>query len=186
MTGFETGVQAAAVVAAGEWPASLTEPELDEAYQPLIYLMSADEQGVYSSLSLEGKRKWLRQFWARRDPTAGTRRNEERERFYGAIEEANRRYREGGASAIPGWRTDRGRIFIKYGAPDEILERRVQTGASPYEIWKYTRHRSLKYVFMDLTRFGNYTLIFTNDVRERSRPDWQEMLGPDGLADLEL
>ena len=186
MTGFETVVQAAAVAAAGEWPASLTEPELDEAYQPLIYLMSAEEQGVYSSLSLEGKRKWLRQFWARRDPTAGTRRNEERERFYAAIEEANRRYREGGASAIPGWRTDRGRVFIKYGAPDEVLERRVQTGASPYEIWKYTRNRSLKYVFMDLTRFGNYTLIFTNDVRERSRPDWQEMLGPDGLADLEL
>jgi len=186
MTGFETLAQAAAVVAAGEWPASLTEPELDEAYQPLIHLMSAEEQGVYSSLSVEGKRKWLRQFWARRDPTPGTGRNEERERFTAAIEEANRRYREGGASAIPGWRTDRGRIFIKYGAPDEVLERRVQTGASPYEIWKYTRTRSLKYVFMDLTRFGNYTLIFTNDVRERSRPDWQELLGPDGLQDLEL
>ncbi len=185
MTGFETVAQAAAVVSAGEWPASLTEPELDEAYQPLIYLMSADEQGVYSSLSLEGKRKWLRQFWARRDLTAGTRRNEERDRFYAAIEEANRRYREGGASAIPGWRTDRGRIFIKYGAPDEVMERKVQSGASPYEICKYTRNRSLKYVFMDLTRFGNYSLIFTNDVRERSRPNWQEMLGEEGLRDLE-
>jgi hypothetical protein len=52
MTGFETVAQAAAVAAAGEWPASLAEPELDEAYQPLIYLMSAEEQGVYSSLSV--------------------------------------------------------------------------------------------------------------------------------------
>jgi GWxTD domain-containing protein len=185
MTGFETVVQAAAVVAAAEWPASLAEPELDEAYQPLIYLMSAAEQGVYSSLSVEGKRKWLRQFWARRDPTPRTGRNEERDRFYSAIEETNHRFREGGASAIPGWRTDRGRIFIKYGAPDEVVERKVQTGSSPYEIWKYMRNRNLRYVFIDLTRFGNYTLIYTNDIRERSRPDWRELLGDDGLRELE-
>lgn len=185
MTGFETVAQAAAVMEAAAWPASLSEAELDEAYGPLSYLMTSSEQGVYSSLSVEGKRAWLRQFWARRDPSSGTTRNEDRERFYAAITEANRRYREGGASAIPGWNTDRGRIFIKYGTPDEIYQRKVQQGRQPYEIWKYTRTRSLRYVFMDLTQFGNYTLIYTNDVREKSRPDWQELLGPDGLRDVE-
>ena len=78
-----------------------------------------------------------------------------------------------------------GRIFIKYGVPDEVLERHVQAGVSPYEIWKYARNRSLKYVFMDLTRFGNYKLIYTDDRREPSRPDWQDLLGPDGLKDLQ-
>lgn len=185
MTGFESVAQAAAIMEAAAWPAALSETELDEAYAPLMYLMTASEQGVYSSLSVEGKRAWLRQFWARRDPSPGTTRNEERERFYAAITEANRRYREGGASAIPGWNTDRGRIFIKYGAPDEVYARRVQQGRQPYEVWKYTRNRALRYVFMDLTQFGNYTLIFTNDVREKSRPDWQELLGPDGLRDVE-
>ena len=185
MTGFETVSQAAALAESAEWPANLSEPQLDSAYEPLIYLMTAPEQGVYSSLSVEGKRTWLRQFWARRDPTPGSARNEERERYYNAIAEANRRYPEGGASAIPGWRTDRGRIFIKYGSPDEVLERRVQQGLSPYEIWKYSRSRSLKYVFMDLTRFGNYKLIYTDDRREQSRPDWPDLLGPDGVKDLE-
>lgn len=185
MTGFESVAQAEAVMAAAAWPATLSEAELDEAYGPLVYVMTASEQGMFSSLSVEGKRTWLRQFWARRDPSPGTPRNEERERFYAAITEANRRYREGGASAIPGWNTDRGRIFIKYGAPDEVFQRKVQQGRQPYEIWKYTRSRSLQYVFMDLTQFGNYTLIFTNDVRERSRPDWQNLLGEDGLRDLE-
>jgi len=186
MTGFETIAEAAAIVnASGAWPEELSEAQLDSAYEPLVYLMTAEEQGLYSGLSVDGKRKWLQQFWARRDPTPGTTRNEDRERFYAAIVESDRRYREGGASAIPGWRTDRGRIFIKYGAPDEILERKVATGAMPYEIWKYTRQRSLKYVFMDLTRFGNYQLIYTDDRRERSRPDWQELLGADGLKDLQ-
>ena len=185
MTGFETVAAAEAVAATSEWPGGLSEAQLDSAYEPLIYLMSAEEQGIYSTLNVEGKRKWLKSFWARRDPTPGTERNENREKYYAAITEADRRYREGGASAIPGWRTDRGRIFVKYGPPDEVLERKVQTGISPYEIWKYTRQKNLKYVFMDLTRFGNYKLIYTDDRREPSRPDWQDLLGTDGVKDLE-
>src|SRR5207302_6089931 len=122
---------------------------------PLVYLMTTNEQGVFSALSVEGKRTWLRQFWARRDPTPGTARNEQQEDFYRRIAEANRRYREGGSSAVPGWRTDRGRIFIKYGPADEMLERRQAGSTQPYEVWKYTRGRPLKYVFMDVTRFGN-------------------------------
>jgi GWxTD domain-containing protein len=177
MTGFPT--------AAEDWPTHLAESQLDEAYQPLIYLMSSDEQGIYSSMSVEGERKWLRQFWARRDPTPGTARNEERERFYAAVAEADRRFGEGGAAAIPGWRTDRGRIFIKDGAPTETIARNAPSDtALPYEIWSYSRG-SLKYVFVDLTRFGNYSLIYTNDERERSWPNWQDLLGPEGIKNLE-
>lgn len=185
MTGFEAAASAEAVVAMNAWPGALSEAQLDSAYEPLIYLMSSDEQGVYSSLTVDGKRKWLRQFWARRDPTPGTERNEDRDRFYAAITEADRRFREGGASAIPGWRTDRGRIFVKYGPPDEVVERKVLAGVSPYEIWKYTRQRNLRYVFMDLTRFGNYKLIYTDDRREPSRPDWMDLMGTEGMKDFQ-
>ncbi|HET9710140.1 MAG TPA: GWxTD domain-containing protein [Gemmatimonadales bacterium] len=185
MTGFESVAEAAAVVDAGEWPGGLSEAQLDSAYEPLVYLMSAEEQGVYSGLTLEGKRKWMRQFWARRDPTPGTARNEDRDRFYAAIVEANRRFREGGASQVPGWRTDRGRIFVKYGTPDETLERRQAGSTNPYDCWKYTRTRAMKFVFYDLTGFGNYVLIYTNDQHESGRPNWQDLLGPEALLDVE-
>src|SRR2546425_12743048 len=66
--------------------------------------------------------------------------------------EANRRFREGGAAEIPGWRTDRGRIFIKYGPPQEMMQRPQAGNTLPYEVWKYTRNRALKYVFLDQTR----------------------------------
>jgi GWxTD domain-containing protein len=177
MTGFPT--------VAEDWPAHLAESQLDEAYQPLIYLMSSGEQGVYSSLSVEGERKWLRQFWARRDPTPETARNEERERFYAAVAEADRRFGEGGASAIPGWRTDRGRIFIRFGEPDVKLRRPQAGRTAPYEVWKYNRRRPRKFVFMDVTQFGNYSLIYTDDEHEPSRPDWQVLLGPEAVADVE-
>jgi GWxTD domain-containing protein len=185
VTGFQTLATAAAVTQPADLFDRMGEPQLDELYGPLIYLMSSGEQGVYSSLSVEGKRSWLRQFWVKRDPTPGTPANEARERFYSAIREANRRFGEGGASRVPGWRTDRGRIFVKYGAPDEVLERRSGGSTYPYEVWKYTRDRALKYVFMDLTRFGNYTLIYTNDRREPSRANWQDLLGPEALQDVE-
>jgi GWxTD domain-containing protein len=185
MTGFESVAEAAAVVDAGEWPSGLSEAQLDSAYEPLVYLMSAEEQGVYSGLSPDAKRKWMRQFWARRDPSPGTTRNEERDRFYAAIGEANRRFREGGASQVPGWRTDRGRVFVKYGVPDETLERRQAGSTNPYDVWKFTRTRALKFVFMDLTGFGNYVLIFTNDQHESGRPNWQDLLGPEALQDVQ-
>jgi hypothetical protein len=101
------------------------------------------------------------------------------------VAEANRRFREGGAAAIPGWRTDRGRVYLRNGAPDEVLSRPQAGSTSPYEVWKYTRGRARKYVFFDETRFGHYVLIWTGDRREPSRPNWRDLLGPEATTDVE-
>jgi GWxTD domain-containing protein len=183
MGGFESVAMTAPAATADKFEA-MTEAQLDTLYGPLIYLMTSDETGIFPSLTTEGKRSFLRRFWAKRDPTPGTARNEEQENFYSRIAEANRRYREGGAAEIPGWRTDRGRIFIKNGAPTEILKRPQAGNTLPYEAWKYSRDRALKYVFMDLTQFGNYALIWSDDRREPIRPNWQSLLGPEGVEDV--
>jgi GWxTD domain-containing protein len=185
MTGFEAEAAIAAAAPVRDVFGALAEAQLDTLYLPLVYLMTGEEQGIYPTLSLDGKRNWLRQFWQKRDPTPGTPGNEAQDDFYTRIAEANRRYREGGAAQIPGWRTDRGRIFIKYGPPDEKLERPQAGSTAPYEAWKYTRGRSLKYVFLDVTRFGNYVLIYTTDRRESSRPNWEALLGPEAVVDVQ-
>src|SRR2546425_11778743 len=105
--------------------AQLSEAQLDTLYGPLVYLMTSDEMGIYSTLTVLGKRVFLRLFWTTRDPTPGTAVNEFQVDFYSRIKEANRRFREGGAAEIPGWRTDRGRVFIKYGPPQEIDRKSV-------------------------------------------------------------
>src|SRR2546425_5899083 len=117
MAGFGTDAAIAAAAPAARPTdrfASLSEEQLDSLYAPLIYLMSEDEQGIYPSLTLEGKRSFLRKFWARRDPTPRTPRNEEEERFYGGVPEANRRVPEGGAAGITGGRPERRRDFLRY------------------------------------------------------------------------
>jgi GWxTD domain-containing protein len=185
MAGFETDAAIAEAAPPQDRFSAMTEAQLDTVYMPLVYLMSSQEQGAYTGLTLEGKRRWLRAFWDKRDPTPGTSRNEAQEDFYARIADANRRYREGGAAEIPGWRTDRGRIFTKYGAPDEVLSRPQAGRGRPYEVWKYSRGRALKFVFLDQTLFGNYALIWTNDRRELSRPNWRELLGPDAVTEVE-
>jgi len=184
MGGMET-VAMTAPVARPDIFAQLSEAQLDTLYGPLVYLMTSDEMGIYSTLTVQGKRDFLRRFWAKRDPTPATAVNELQVDFYSRIKEANRRFREGGAAEIPGWRTDRGRIFIKYGPPQEVMQRPQAGNTLPYEVWKYTRNRALKYVFLDQTQFGNYALIWTDDRREPSRPNWQSLLGPEAVQDVE-
>jgi GWxTD domain-containing protein len=132
---------------------------------------------------VDGKRAYLRRFWASRNLTAGATRNDAMERFYAYVRDANERFREGGVSRIPGWRTDRGRIFIKYGPPDEVLSRPQSGSTKPYEVWKYTRARGKKFIFMDLTQFGNFTLIWTDERREATLPNWQVLLGDEAVTD---
>lgn len=185
MGGLEAAVAAEAAVEAADKFAAMSEAQLDTVYAPLVYLMASDEHGTYTGLTVEGKRRWLRGFWRKRDLTPGTPQNEAQEDFYRRIAEANRRFREGGAAEIPGWRTDRGRIFIKYGPPQDVLQRPQAGNTAPYEVWKYTRGRLTKYVFLDQTQFGNYALIWTDDRREASRPNWQALLGPEAVQDVE-
>jgi GWxTD domain-containing protein len=189
MAGFETAqkVAQASPSAAPPGPADLfassDEAALDSLYLPLVYLMTAQEQGVFPGLTVDGKRAYLRRFWASRNPNPGAARNETMERFYEYVRAANGRYHEGGVSRIPGWRTDRGRIFIKYGPPDDVMTRQQAGSTKPYEVWKYSRGRGKRFIFMDLTQFGNYSLIWTDERREPSLPNWRLLLGDEGVTE---
>ncbi len=90
--------------------------------------------------------QFIEQFWLRRDPTPDTEENEFREEHYRRIQYANEHF----AAGIPGWRTDRGRIYIVWGAPDEIeshpsggqyqrdqSEGGGSTSTYPFERWRY-------------------------------------------------
>jgi GWxTD domain-containing protein len=161
----------------------LSEAALDAMYAPLVYLLDPAERGLYQGLTVDGKRTFLRRFWAKRDPTPGTPRNEFEEVFYQTVAEASSRFREGGSAAVPGWRSDRGRIYILYGPPDDVFERPQAGSGKPYEVWKYTKKKSRRFIFLDRTSMGNYELIWTDERREPSRPDWQALLGPEALVD---
>ncbi len=183
MAGFETDQAIAALVTSRTpdvW-ANYTEQQLDSLYRPLVYIMENDERGVYEDLSITGKQNYLRRFWARRDPTQGTPANEAQAAYYRRIADANRRFREGGAGQTDGWRTDRGRIFLRNGEPEETFEQPQPAGPYKYEVWKYSRGRGNKYVFIDESGFGNFVLVYTEDRLEAGRAEWETFFDEEDL-----
>jgi GWxTD domain-containing protein len=165
--------------------AAMSAQQLDSAKSPLIYVAESREMNAWSAdMSLEAKRRFLTNFWKKRDPTPGTTRNERREQFYQAIAYANRTFRESGRAATPGWRSDRGRIYAKHGATDDVYRRQQEGYAPPYEVWRYTRGKGYYYIFVDRTGFGAYQLIYSNDSKESGVANWTAILGRRAVGDV--
>jgi GWxTD domain-containing protein len=165
---------------------AMSQEELELAKEPLVIVAESGELSKWSNeLSLRGKRRFLVDFWKRRDPTADTPVNEARQGFYEGVAYADKTFGEKGRVSAPGWRTDRGRIYVKYGSPDEQLDR-VQAGRSvPYQVWRYRRGRDRYYVFADRSNgIGIYQLVHSNDVKEIGVPNWREIVTQEGVADI--
>jgi len=170
----------AAAPAADDPFADLPEARLDSLYAPLELILDArTEGGVYQNLSVEGKRRYLRVVWGRRNPTPGSATNQAMTDFYRQVAYANSAFHQGRVGTMPGWRTDRGRIYLRHGRPDEMLQRPVAS-PRPFEAWKYTRDRGYWYVFVDRNGMGDYELIATNDRREPGRQAWESIIGREG------
>jgi GWxTD domain-containing protein len=162
----------------------MSAEELDQARAPLDYIAETRDLAPWSkALSLEAKRRFLTQFWKQRDPTPGTVKNERRESFYAAIDYANKAFKEGGRNPVSGWHSDRGRVYAKNGAPDDILRRQQEGRAPPYEVWNYAKGKGYYYIFADRSGFGAFTLVYSNDLKETSYPGWAELLGSPAVSD---
>jgi GWxTD domain-containing protein len=101
----------------------------------------------------ERERLW-RQFWARRDPTPDTPRNETLLEFVRRVRFANAQF----AGMGPGWRTDQGRIYIRYGSPDQIEDIPATQDNPPLQVWQYLSQNH-RFVFADRHGFGRYELV---------------------------
>ncbi len=132
---------------------------LDEAIDQLEYIADGDEiDKMREAKSQEEKLRLFNAFWARVDPTPDTPENELMIEYYSRIEFANQNF----SSYFPGWKSDMGRVYIKYGPPDFIERQPFSMDSQPYEIWEYYQH-NLRLIFVDTSGFGNYRLV---------RPEW--------------
>ena len=126
--------------------------ELSKTYkkwlnEDVVYIISDQERAAFKQLSNDEERdNFIEAFWQRRDPTPDTEENEFKEEHYRRIAYANEHF----AAGIPGWKTDRGRMYIMYGPADEIdshpsggsYERPMEEGGGetstfPFETWRY-------------------------------------------------
>ncbi|MFZ0275617.1 MAG: GWxTD domain-containing protein [Candidatus Sulfotelmatobacter sp.] len=126
--------------------------ELSKTYkkwlnEDVVWIITDEERAAFKQLSNDEERdNFIEAFWQRRDPTPDTEENEYKEEHYRRIAYANEHF----AAGIPGWKSDRGRMYIMYGPPDEIdshpsggtYERPLEEGGGetstfPFEDWRY-------------------------------------------------
>lgn len=132
------------------------DPESKIFYEYTRLIMSKQEKDIFLLLpDRESRKEFIQEFWDKRDPDPQTEENEFQEEFYQRIEYVNKRFREG----IPGWKTDRGRIYIYLGPPDKIDLRPYINDPNVKGLiwWGYYRYR-LGIEFIDRTGDGRYSL----------------------------
>lgn len=164
----------------------MTEEELDDAADVLQLIATSKQLAVYKKsgpdkLSINAKRAFLVQFWAERDLNKATPENETRMEFYDAIAYVNQTFGESGRGARPGWKTDRGRIWARNGAPSDNFKRQQEGRAPSYEVWRYTRGRLRYYVFADRSGIGQYSLMNSNDLKEPGAAGWVDLMTPEAV-----
>jgi len=138
--------------------------------EDVTYIITDEERQAFKRLNTDDEREqFIEQFWLRRDPTPDTEENEFKEEHYRRIAYANEHY----ASGIPGWKADRGRIYITFGPPDEIeshpsggtYDRPYEEGGGttstyPFEQWRYRYlegiGNNIVIEFVDTTMSGEY------------------------------
>lgn len=101
---------------------------------------------------------WL-EFWSNFDPTPNTKYNEKEAEYFERIAYAEKNFSDGDL----GWRSDRARIFVKNGPPDEIQRYPYEIDSYPYMIWYYYQG-NLRFVFVDRYGFGQYVLASPYDL----------------------
>jgi GWxTD domain-containing protein len=178
---------AAAMLLTG-WPTQAPPPNTNTfpykkwLNEDVTYIITDPERAAFQRLTTDAERDhFIQQFWERRDPTPGTEENEFKAEHYRRLAFANSHFTAG----LPGWKTDRGRMYIQYGAPDEIeshpagggyqrpaAEGGGETSTYPFEDWRY---RFIEGVgtnviieFVDKTGSGDYRM--TTDPHAKENP----------------
>lgn len=155
------------------------QKEMESPYKKWLeeevpYIISDEERAAFRNLSTDEEREqFIETFWERRNPNPGSPENEFKEEYYRRIAYASEHY----SSGVPGWKTDRGRIYIMYGPPDEIdphpsggtYERSPEEGggttaAFPFEQWRYRYIEGIGtnvvLEFVDTSMAGEYHLAY--------------------------
>jgi len=148
--------------------------------QDVLYIITDEERKAFKALKTDEERdQFIEQFWLRRDPDPDTPENEYKEQYYERIQYANEKF----ASGIPGWKTDRGRIYIMFGKPDEIeshpaggpyerpsYEGGGSTSTYPFETWWYRYIEGIgsdvEIEFVDPSGSGEYRIARSPDEKD--------------------
>lgn len=149
--------------------------ECDKMFSQAKYISAQKEIEQYAKLdSVNAKREFLFNFWNNRDTDPATPNNEFKEDYMRRVVFANKNF---GRVGKEGYLTDRGRIYLTYGEPDQRDLFPNEQDLKPYEVWFYNQiEGGVSFIFGDLTGFGNYELLHSTKRGEVKDENYTERL----------
>ncbi|MES2767041.1 MAG: GWxTD domain-containing protein [Bacteroidota bacterium] len=155
--------------------ATMGEESIQSEFEKAQYRATQQEVAAYNSLSdFKAKQKFLFRFWATRDSDTSTIANETLDEFRRQITYSSTYFSN--IQVKDGWRTDRGRVRLKYGAPSEVNRSDFNVGGKPYEIWTYNNMQGggVTFCFVDLNGYNNHKLVHSTANGEVRDERWME------------
>ena len=157
----------------------ITEEYANSFRKMVTYIASESELDIFDQLNLIGKQTFIEKFWQRRDPTPETFENEFKLMYFQRWEFVKVRYANE-APGLEGWESDRGRIYLKHGAPTDIERSVSDVQLRPHEVWYYESDKfgTKKFVFADARMQGRYILMHSEspDQEEVYNPNWMDQI----------
>jgi GWxTD domain-containing protein len=167
----------------------MSKDDLEAEFGVAKYIATSGEKRIFSHVKDDEEIKlFLTQFWHSRDKKDKLSIGSTRQIYLERTSLANEKYGKGRAKG-KGWKTDRGRVLITYGRPDEIQRNANTTNSQPYDTWiYYSLEGGAHFYFADLNGFGDYQLLHSTYRKELKNPDWRSLIqktgGQGGSSDL--
>lgn len=154
------------------------ETELDEYLGAIRYIATIEEEREIDALrTFEEKKAFFVRFWERRRTSAEAPIDEQWRNYYARIQYANEHFT---SKLRKGWQTDRGRVLLKYGPPDDVQAYLTEINAHPYIIWTYNRlnnQSNVFFVFYDPDLATNeFPLLHSTLAGEIYNANWRQMV----------
>jgi GWxTD domain-containing protein len=158
-----------------------SKDNLVNEFQMVRYIARRDEERIFKNLeNAEAMKKFLTDFWLTRDKEINAVFGASRLNYMQRVDYANANF---GSMGKAGWKSDRGRILLLYGEPDEQERFPSSMDILPYIIWRYHNlEGSQHFIFSDLDGFGEYRLIHSTYRKELQNPDWQRLIQKGGTS----
>ncbi|MCD4817209.1 MAG: GWxTD domain-containing protein [Candidatus Cloacimonetes bacterium] len=154
--------------------------KLKDEFKLAGYFLNTAQKQYYKKLDKKQKWQFLKLFWESNDPNPITPENEFLVDLIQKINYCNAHF----SHFKEGWKTDIGRVYLRYGEPFEIIKGNTSVSTKhvikEYQIWKYRIKSYSTYIFLNSQMNGNFRLIYSEgDEKESSIPDWESYLGSD-------
>lgn len=147
-------------VSKGRFTVLLNRGTLEEHFGETMEILSLyadrDELEELAESTSENRVAAWNRFWRGKDPNPSSKANESLGEFLHRLEYVLRTF----SSFSPGWRTDRGKIYLRYGRPDDVVDRQGRAYGTNYQLWFYYS-RGIVYIFEDMMGTGDYRLLET-------------------------